>query len=47
MVENMEGNTVAGAMGESAAAAATSEAYSCCTKLRYQLGRAYNVHGNV
>jgi hypothetical protein len=47
MVENMEDNTAIGVTGESVAAAATSETYSCCTKLRYQLGRAYNVHGNV
>ena len=34
-------------IGELKNTAATSETYSCCTKLRCQLGRAYNVHGSA
>ena len=43
----MEDNMKANAKGEFAEALAVSETYSCCTMLRCQLGRAYNVHGNV
>ena len=43
----MEDNMEANAKGEFAETLAVSETYSCCTMLRCQLGRAYNVHGNV
>ncbi len=46
--ECTEGNTeVSDKEGEFAEALAVSETYSCYTLLRCQLGRAYNVHGNV
>ena len=47
MFMRMEDNMEASVMGELAEALAVSETYSCCTMLRCQLGRAYNVHGNV
>ena len=47
MFMHMEDNTEASAIGELAEALAVSETYSCCTMLRCQLGRAYNVHGSV
>ena len=42
-----ESNILTVAIGETGRVTAVSETYSCCTKLSSQLGRAYNVHGNV
>jgi len=47
MFIHMEDNMEANAKGEFAEALAVSETYSCCTMLRCQLGRAYNVRGSV
>ena len=43
----MEGNRCTDDISEDVHPAAVSETSSCCTTLSMQLGRAYNVHGNV
>ena len=46
-VNYVEGNRRTGGKSEPVSPVTVSETNSCCTTLSAQLGRAYNVHGNV